>query len=121
MVAVVVELFKDKGVWRLNQPDVGFSGEPLVCGMESIVDGFMSRMNLRQIRFDLTLSPNLLDDSNGVLMRDCEDASGYWYVSEIDEARGWLGRAGLELMFKKAPTRIYYRVDARDNEVPRSS
>ena len=110
MDAVVIELSKDKGVWRMNQPEIGFSDEPLVIGMERIVDAYLDRMNFKQERYSLTLSAVVMDDSHGALMRDKEDAGGYWYVSEIDKEKGWLGLAGLQTMFKKAPKTIYYRV-----------
>ena len=110
MDAVVIELFKDTGVWRLNQPDVGLTDEPLVFGMERILDAFVARRDFEQPRFLLEVSSKRLPELDGVLVRECEDAGGVWYVSEIDEEKGWLGLAALKLLFAAAPQRIFYKL-----------
>jgi len=115
MEPLVIEVYKDRGVWVFNDPEHGMQREPLVFGMERLLDRFSATLPYADDGFLLYFLEVRVPDSIEALIREEADADGYWYNSPHYELRGWMGNSGLVRYFSRAPATIYYHAKPRSD------
>jgi hypothetical protein len=108
MEPFVINVYKDSRAWVFDDREHGILQEPLVFGMELLLERFALTLPSPGNKFQLFFSDQRLPDSMGVLIREGADADGYWYYSESYDLRGWMGNKGLMRYFPEAPPIIYF-------------
>lgn len=108
MTAFVLHVHKDAGVWVLDDREHGLVREPLLFGMDRLIDQLAATLPAGDRGFDLSISEQLTGDDIGVLIREEADANGHWYRAPHLELRGWMGNRGLLRYFSAPPATIYY-------------
>ncbi len=112
MGELVLDVYKDSGVWVFDDPERRFAREPLLFGMEKMIAGFAATLRYADQGFQLSISEEPGKNPAGVLVREEADAGGYWYRSSFG-SRGWMGNRGLLRYFSAPPATIYYSARPR--------
>ncbi len=98
--------------WVFDDESTGLVREPFVSGMPEMLDHFTRDIPNAREGFRLTFSADPVPGHQELLHRVREEASGWWYRTEVPEAEGWLCPA-LFRYFDEAPERIYIMAEAR--------
>ena len=112
---MVINPYKDKGMWVFDDDATGLVKEPFVAGIPEIIEGLLEETNIEngEEGFKLIFSSDPFPGFQLRLVKDEYNHSfthGTWYKCEEVDMRGWLCPA-LFKYFKTAPEEIYVKVE----------
>ena len=107
---LMIRLYNIYGVWAFDDPAVGLSREPFVCGMGEIIDNIVEHLPDAKKGFNLFFSSAPFVGSQGCLKRLYPESGGNWYMDYESGLKGWLCPA-MYKYFEDAPNTIYYKAE----------
>ena len=95
-------------MWVFDDDNTGLMREPFVSGADKIIDVMVEQLKNAEEGFILTFSHLPFPGHDLELIRQCEEAGGWWYHSPVLDMDGWLCPARFPY-FDVAPIRIFAR------------
>lgn len=110
---MIIRPYKHLGDWMFDDDRHDLVGEPFICGMGPIIDGFVREIPKAESGFKLTFSAHKFPGAQDelIFLRPGEDGEGNYYRWERGGLEGWLCPALLHY-FDVAPPKIYVRAAA---------
>jgi len=109
-------VYKWRGMWVFDDPDVGLVKEPFVAGIPEIIDGMLADAKIKKPEngFVLQFSPTPFPESQREMTLLRPEGGGNWYrcdaTSKRESREGWLCPA-LFKYFDQAPEKLFARVE----------
>jgi hypothetical protein len=109
---IAIHPYKAHGMWVFDDPAVGLSQEPFVCGADAIIDRMVEGIADAATGFALVFSARPFPGFQTEFEWRRAEMGGNWYYSRELEMEGWLCPA-LFKYFDSAPRRIYAQFHAK--------
>ena len=114
---MVINPYKDKGMWVFDDDATGLVKEPFVAGVPQIIESLLEETNIEngEEGFKLIFSSDPFPGFQ-LMLEKTDDVNGYdgtWYKCATpwyNSMKGWLCPA-LFKYFKTAPEEIYVKVE----------
>ncbi len=102
----VIAPYKYEGMWVFDDPKVGLLREPIVTGIDLMIDRLTENIPNAAAGFRLIFSPTPFPGHTAKLQWTREEYGGNWYYSPQFAIEGWLCPA-LFKYFAEAPKELY--------------
>ena len=109
---MVIAPYRYSGTWVFDDPAVGLVREPFVGGVPEMIDTLVAGIPDADKGFRLTFSARPFPGYQKKLTWVRGDNTGNWYRTDDPPMEGWLC-PGLFRYYRKAPTELYVRADAK--------
>ncbi|MEM6750407.1 MAG: DUF6717 family protein [Planctomycetota bacterium] len=106
----VITPYRYEGTWVFDDPAVDLVREPFVAGIPEMIDALLAEVVAGAERFRLVFSDKPFPGATLELLRDREEAEGWWYRVAQPAMEGWLCPA-LFKYFDAAPERLYAKAE----------
>ena len=103
---MVIKPYKWNGMWVFDDENTGLVREPFVAGADDIIDVMVEQIENAEAGFALTFSHLPFPGHDLELVRQHEEAGGWWYHSPVLDMHGWLCPA-LFLYYDEAPIYLF--------------
>jgi hypothetical protein len=105
-------LYKHEGLWVFDDPSVGLVKEPLVLGIDVMLDRLTSDIPDAENGFTLLFSTNPFPGYTAELQWKREEYGGNWYYCPQFQIEGWLCPA-LFKYFDQAPQKLFAKAEKK--------
>ena len=105
----VIKPYRWNGLWVFDDPAVGLSREPFVCGIPEMIDDAVRDIPHAEQGFLAIFSANPFPGAGLTLEHLREETGGNWYRWAEAGKEGWLCPALLRY-FPQAPAKLYIQV-----------
>ncbi len=98
------------GTWVFDDPVVGLTQEPFVCGVPEMIDDLVADIPTARQGFRLLFSARPFPGFQRKLTWVREEMEGNWYKADEPPMEGWLCPA-LFRYFEAAPAELYVKAE----------
>src|ERR1700731_5044514 len=110
---LVVAPYKYQGTWVFDDPAVGLSREPLIAGIDTMIDKAVADIPNAKKGFRAIFSASPFPGADLRLEWRRDESDGNWYYSDRFKMEGGLCPALLKY-FPTAPHEIYVKVEPKN-------
>jgi hypothetical protein len=120
LAVLVIEPYRHEGAWVFDDPAAGLVREPFVVGITEMIDHLTTGLSDAARGFRLLFAAHPFEGhQTSLTWIRADPVEGNWYRADGTADEGWLCPA-LFCYFPLPPSRIYVRVEARQQESGRT-
>ena len=108
----IIAPYKYEGLWVFDDPEVGLVREPVIAGIDTMIDRLVAEIPNAGSGFRLLFSAKPFPGHTIKLQWRRAESGGNWYYAPQFDMEGWLCPA-LFRYFETAPPELYGRAEAK--------